>query len=67
MESRDLSLLGKVNIINTLVGSLFVYRMQTTTVNDSQMFAKFNIMLAEFIWNGRRPKLRTELLQYDKD
>ena len=59
----DLTLIDKVNMVNTLVGSLFVYKMQVLETITDELKHKFERMVEEFIWNGRKPKLKTSLLQ----
>ena len=66
-EVCDLSLLGKIDIVNTLVGSLYVYKMQVLqTTSDSNM-AKINDMIQDFILNGRKPKLKMSQLVQNKN
>ena len=57
-KARRLSLLGKVNVANTLITSLFVYKMQVLDVMLTQISEALDMMLKDFIWNGRWPKLK---------
>ena len=65
-QSRAMSLAGKIHITNALIGSLFVYKMQVLPAISAEIIAKITKMLTEFIWNGRKPKIRTEYLTLDK-
>ena len=65
-KHRQLSLMGKILLINTLVGSLFVYVMQVSEEPDTEFFVKFDRIITEFIWEGKRAKVPIELLQAPK-
>ena len=60
---RDFSLIGKVNIINTLGASLYVYKMQVLPNMSKNLVHKIEQILEKFIWNCRKPKLKMEILQ----
>ena len=60
--NRHLSLQGKVQIINTLISSLFIYRMQLLPLISKGTAKQINRIITEFIWNGRKPKIRNEML-----
>ena len=64
--TRNATLLGKVTIINSLISSLFVYKMQVLPLMSKQYIARLNRMIADFIWNGKKPKIRLNVLQLDK-
>ena len=61
-RSRDLSIIGKVHIVNSLIGSLFTYKMQTLPIISKTLENKINALISKFIWNARRPKIRLEVL-----
>ena len=65
-RNRGLSLLGKVMVINTLVASLFVYKMTVLPPISEIYVKKLNEMLNNFLWNGSRPKIKLEILQLPK-
>ena len=58
----QLSLQGKIQIVNSLVGSLFVYSMQIMPIMSKQTHSKIKKMLSDFIWNARKPKVKYETL-----
>ena len=60
---RKLTLLGRILIVNTLIASLFVYSMQVLESPPDSFFDKCEKMILEFIWKGRKPKIKIELLQ----
>ena len=62
-KKRKLSLCGKIEIINTLIGSMFVYKMLVLPRIPDSYLTRFNKLVEQFIWNGSRPKIRTDILQ----
>ena len=62
-KRRSLSLIGKVQIINTLTASLFVYRMMTLPTITNNYVKQFDNMVKEFLWDGGRPKISQNILQ----
>ena len=54
---RNLSLVGKINIVDTLVGSLFVYKMMVLENLDPLFIQKVNEEIQRFIWNGNKAKI----------
>ena len=65
-RSRNLSLLGKVLIVNSLVASLFVYKMSVLPKIPSEFVKKMNKIIESFIWNDRRAKIPIKVLQISK-
>ena len=65
-KHRGLSLLGKIMIVNTLVGSLFVYKMSVLPLISHNTIKDLTTLITNFIWCGRKPKIRTEILMLDK-
>ena len=66
-RKRNLSLIGKVMIINTLVASLFVYKMYTLPLMSIQLIKKLEKLCSNFIWNDRKPKIALTKLQNWED
>ena len=66
-KQRGLSLKGKVIIINTLIGSLFTYYMQVLPKISNAIQVKLKRIIEDFIWNGRKPKIRFETLTLSID
>ena len=59
---RSVSLTGKIQVVNSLINSLFVYKMQVLPLLSNQTQQKIVKMISEFIWNARKPKIRYETL-----
>ena len=65
-RSRNLSLVGKVLIVNTLIASLFVYKMMVLPSMPEKMIKDVEELIERFIWNNRRPKIPLRRLQNAK-
>ena len=65
-QNRGLSLLGKVNVVNTLVGSLFVYKMQVLLSPSTSFIRQVEEVVVKFLWNGAWPKIPLKQLQLAK-
>ena len=65
-ENRHMSMIGKIEIINTMVALLFVYRMTVLPAIPMAYVNRLQKMCEDFIWNGKKPKIPTELLQAKK-
>ena len=61
--NRGLSLLGKISVINTLIASLYVYKMSVLLILPEKYVKSFNSMCEKFLWNNRKPKISLEILQ----
>ena len=61
-KRRSLSLVGKTQVINSLINSMFVYKMQVLPCISSNLEGKINVLVNKFIWNGRKPKLKLDVL-----
>ena len=64
---RQLSLIGRINVINTLVASLFVYKMAVLPQIPHQYIVHLEEMFNKFMWNGHRPKIPITTLQMLKE
>ena len=63
----DLSLMGKIQVINALIGSLFVYKMTVLPNAPGKVIQEVESIIKDFIWNGKRAKIKPEILQTNKD
>lgn len=64
---RSATLSGKVLIVNTLIASLLVYKMQVFQ-NVSQVFVrKFDKLIKAFLWEGGSTKISHKVLSKDKN
>ena len=53
---RTLSLIGKINIVNSLVASLFIHKMDL-------IISQVETEIVLFLWNGHKPKIPIPILQ----
>ena len=60
---RSLTLMGKVLVINTLMASLFVYKMTVLPDLTSAQINAIHKIIINFLWNGAKPKIPLEILQ----
>ena len=65
-ERRSLDLLAKIAIINSLITSLFVYKMSVLPNMPNVFIVQYNNVIEKFLWNGRRPKISLAKLQLPK-
>ena len=66
-KNRGLSIIGKVQVVNTLVASLFVYKMTVLPQIPEHFIKKFDNLIREFLWNGRKAKIAYSTLQNPKE
>ena len=66
-EHRGISLYGKVIVINTLIASLFVYRMSVLPAMPQKYVNQLNKLMESFIWNNKKPKISLRVLQNSVD
>ena len=64
--NRSLSLLGKVQIVNSLVASLFVYKMMVLPTIPDKIVKNVDNMIREFLWEGKKAKIAYKILQNPK-
>ena len=64
--NRRLSIIGKVQVINTLVASLFVYKMTVLPKINPAVVQTMYSMFDNFIWSGHRPKIKLDVIQLPK-
>ena len=65
-KKRGLSLLGKVLVINTLIASLFIYKMSVLPLMPQKYIMQLNELMNSFLWNSKKPKIKLEILQIPK-
>ena len=65
-ENRGLSLIGKVQVVNTLIASLFVYKMMVLPSIPRNIEKIIDNKIREFLWNGKKAKIAYEILQNPK-
>lgn len=65
-KNRNPSLMGRVLLVNSLVGSRYVYKMTVLPSLDDSYIKKFHTMIRKFLWNDSKPKIALSTLQNDK-
>ena len=65
-HNRDLSLIGKVQVVNTLIASLFVYKMMVLPMIPRNIIKNIENTIREFLWNGGKSKIAYNILQNPK-
>ena len=60
--SCPLTLMGRVLVVNTLVESLFVYRLTILPFVESEYFDNLHTLVTQFIWKNKRPKISQQVL-----
>ena len=66
-KSRNLSLFGKINVINTLMSSLFIYKMAVLPALSSKHINQLEKIMNDFLWSSRAPKIPIHILQLSKE
>ena len=64
---RTMTITGKVVVVNTLMSSLFVYKMQVLPVLNMQQIEEIEAIIQDFIWNGKKPKIKFSILKLKKE
>ena len=63
---RNLSLFGKILIINSLVTSLFTYWLTVLPTPSDQFFKEYNKIVRQFLWDGGKAKVKMDILYSHK-
>ena len=64
--NRGLSLLGKIQVVNTLVASLFVYKMMVLPQIPEKVWKNMDNIIRDFLWNGKKSKVAYHILHNPK-
>ena len=62
-KMRGLSLMGAVCVFNSLVSSLFIYRLAALPLLTREYISKYNSVARDFIWRGKKPKVAFTVIQ----
>ena len=65
--NRNLTIMGKTLIINTLFSSLFTYRMSILPRISENQIKKAEEIINDFLWKGKRSKIPLKVLQNPKE
>ena len=66
-SKRDLTIMGKVLIVDVLISSLFVYKMAVIGFMSDSLMNCFNLLIHKFLWKGKKAKIPMKLLQKHKE
>ena len=66
-KNQNLTILGKITIINCLVNSLFTHKLYALPTPGNQFYKKYKEKIVQFIWNGKVPKIGYNKLVQDKN
>ena len=66
-KQRDLSLFGKIMIVNSLVMSLFIYKIAVLPMIPKCFINQLDLMIKDFIWKGGKPKIPTTIILGSKE
>ena len=64
--NKTCTLMGKVLIINSLVSSLFVYKMRTMSDLTTDQIKIIEKEITSFLWNGKRARIALDTLTKDR-
>lgn len=56
-ETRGLTLIGKIQVINSLANSRIAYKLQCLPSPSEEFFDKYKSLVTQFLWNGKKPKI----------
>ena len=59
---RGLTLVGKVQIINSLITSLFIYKCSVLPLIPPNYLKAFKTMILDFLWSGKKAKIAYKTL-----
>ena len=66
-KHRGSPLTGKILVINSLIGSLFVYRVSVLSNIPQRYINQFYELVENFLWGEGKPKVTTDILMLPKD
>ena len=61
-KMRNLTIMGKIQVLNTLTASLFVYRMMVLPCMPKEYCDRLKKIFVDFIWDGKKAKILYKLL-----
>ena len=62
-KNRNVSLLGKILLVNTMIASLFIYKMKVLGTLPDRINEQMNELIMDYLWDSGRPKIATKILQ----
>ena len=64
--NRGLTLLGKIQAVNTLISSLFVYKMMVLPSIPKNIVKNVDNLIRDYLWKGKKSKIAYNILQLPK-
>ena len=65
-NKRDLTLTGRVLIVNSLIELLFTYRFSVLPNLNAEIMENITALISNFIWKGKWPRISAQILQLPK-
>ena len=65
--NRGLSVLGKVIMLNSLIGSLYIYKISTVCKIPDKIIEQTNSIMREYIWDVGKNKVALHIIQNPKE
>ena len=62
---RNLTVIGKVTVVNSLINSLFSHKLTALPSPSKSFFQKYRSKIVNFIWNKKTPKIAYDKLIQD--
>ena len=62
-SNRNLSLIGKIKIVNNLMTSQYIYQMISLNLISDEHVKEFNQTINNYLWKNRKPKIPLKVLQ----
>lgn len=66
-DNRSMSLMGKKIIVNSLIASLYVYKLNVLPSISDKQILKLEELINNFIWNNKKAKIPIAKLQNSKE
>ena len=61
-QQRHLSLFGKIQVLNSLINSLFIYRLTVLPIMTAEYIKKYETMIRNVLWNKGISKIPLNIL-----
>ena len=62
---RNITIIGKIVIVNALMSSLFIYKLQVISNIPNDLYTKFKSIVTDFLWSGKKAKIPINTLYCD--
>ena len=62
-SNRNLSLIGKIKIVNNLMTGQYIYQMIGLNLISDEHVKEFNQTINNYLWKNRKPKILLKVLQ----